>query len=72
MNADHAYPAAAGVLHVRKGGPPPDDTVRAEPTVLPTTLVRRVNALIREVQRPPLEGIGKPESRRHALSGYWA
>jgi len=35
-------------------------------------LVRRVNALIREIQRSPFEGIGKPEPLRHALSGYWS
>lgn len=35
-------------------------------------LVKRVNALIREIQRTPFEGIGKPEPLRHALSGYWS
>jgi toxin YoeB len=32
----------------------------------------RINQLIREVQREPLSGIGKPESLKHALSGYWS
>jgi toxin YoeB len=35
-------------------------------------LVKRVDALIREIQRTPFEGIGKPEPLRHALSGYWS
>jgi len=33
---------------------------------------RRINALIREVQRTPFDGTGKPERLRHALSGYWS
>ena len=35
-------------------------------------IVKRINALIREIQRTPLEGIGKPERLQHALSGYWS
>jgi len=35
-------------------------------------VVRRINALIREIQRTPFEGIGKPEPLKHALSGYWS
>jgi len=34
--------------------------------------LKRVNALIKEVQREPFEGIGKPEPLKHALSGYWS
>jgi len=34
--------------------------------------VVRINALIRDIQRSPFEGIGKPEALRHALSGYWS
>lgn len=33
---------------------------------------RRVNLLIREIQRTPYEGIGKPEPLRHSLAGYWS
>lgn len=33
-------------------------------------VVQRVNLLIREIQRSPFEGIGKPEPLKHALSGY--
>jgi toxin YoeB len=35
-------------------------------------VVQRVNALIRDIQRAPHEGIGKPERLRHALAGYWS
>lgn len=27
---------------------------------------------IREIQRTPYEGIGKPEPLKHGLSGYWS
>lgn len=32
----------------------------------------RINQLIREVQRDPVSGIGKPEPLKHALAGYWS
>ena len=32
----------------------------------------RLNHLIREVQRDPVSGIGKPEPLKHALAGYWS
>jgi len=35
-------------------------------------ILRRINLLIREIQRSPFEGIGKPEPLKHALSGYWS
>jgi toxin YoeB len=35
-------------------------------------MVRRVNDLIRDIQRSPFEGKGKPEALKHALSGYWS
>ncbi|KAF0207962.1 MAG: Txe/YoeB family addiction module toxin [Actinomycetota bacterium] len=35
-------------------------------------VVQRINALIRDVQREPFEGIGKPEALKYALSGYWS
>jgi toxin YoeB len=35
-------------------------------------VVKRINMLIREIQRTPYEGIGKPEPLKHALSGYWS
>ena len=35
-------------------------------------LLRRINNLIKAIQRSPFEGIGKPEPLKHALSGYWS
>lgn len=35
-------------------------------------MLRRINALIREIQRTPYSGTGKPERLRHALAGYWS
>lgn len=35
-------------------------------------ILRRINLLIREIQRSPHEGIGKPEPLKHNLSGYWS
>ncbi|HBN15683.1 MAG: Txe/YoeB family addiction module toxin [Gammaproteobacteria bacterium] len=34
--------------------------------------LKRVNTLIKEIQRKPFEGIGKPEPLKHALAGYWS
>ncbi len=34
--------------------------------------VRRINALIKDIQRDPRQGIGKPEALRHGLSGFWS
>lgn len=35
-------------------------------------ILERINQLIRDIQREPFSGIGKPEPLRHALSGYWS
>ena len=35
-------------------------------------VLARINHLIREIQREPFSGIGKPEPLRHALKGYWS
>jgi toxin YoeB len=35
-------------------------------------ILQRINTLIREIQRTPFEGIGKPERLKHGLSGYWS
>lgn len=35
-------------------------------------LVQRINALIKEIQRTPFAGTGKPEPLRHQLAGYWS
>lgn len=35
-------------------------------------LLERINRLIRETQREPYTGLGKPEQLKHALSGFWS
>lgn len=35
-------------------------------------MLERINKLIKEVQREPFAGIGKPEPLKHALAGYWS
>lgn len=35
-------------------------------------LMERINHLIREIQRQPFAGIGKPEPLKHAFAGYWS
>lgn len=34
--------------------------------------LKRINALIRDIQRSPYEGIGKPEPLKENLSGMWS
>ena len=35
-------------------------------------ILKRINLLLRDIQRHPHEGIGKPEPLKHGLSGYWS
>lgn len=35
-------------------------------------LLKRINLLIKEIQREPFAGIGKPEPLRFGLTGYWS
>ncbi len=35
-------------------------------------ILKRINAVVKDIQRSPFEGIGKPEPLKHALSGYWS
>ena len=34
--------------------------------------LKRINKLLKDIQRNKYEGIGKPEPLRHNLSGYWS
>ena len=34
--------------------------------------LKRINNLIKDIQRSPFAGIGKPEPLKHAFSGYWS
>jgi toxin YoeB len=36
------------------------------------SLVARINRLIREIQREPFSGLGKPEPLKHAFQDYWS
>jgi toxin YoeB len=40
---------------------------RTDPKVL-----KRINALIKEIQRSPYEGVGKPEPLKYNFAGYWS
>lgn len=35
-------------------------------------LLERINTLIKDITRSPIEGIGKPEPLKNALAGYWS
>ena len=35
-------------------------------------ILRRINELIKDIQRTPFEGIGKPEPLKYDLAGYWS
>ncbi|WP_073970400.1 Txe/YoeB family addiction module toxin [Serratia ficaria] len=35
-------------------------------------MLKRVNELIKDIQRSPMAGIGKPEQLKHNLSGFWS
>lgn len=34
--------------------------------------LKRINQIIKDIQRSPFDGIGKPEPLRGNLSGYWS
>lgn len=35
-------------------------------------MLKKINDLIKEIQRTPFEGRGKPEPLKYELSGYWS
>lgn len=35
-------------------------------------VLKRINMLIKDIQRQPFTGIGDPEPLRHNWSGYWS
>lgn len=35
-------------------------------------VLRRINALLRDIQRSGNEGIGKPEALKHGFQGFWS
>jgi len=34
--------------------------------------LRRINLLLKDIERSPYNGIGKPEPLKHGLSGWWS
>lgn len=35
-------------------------------------VLKRINTLIKDIDRHPFEGIGQPEPLKHNWSGYWS
>ncbi len=35
-------------------------------------ILKKINALIKDIKRQPYEGLGKPEALKSNLSGYWS
>lgn len=35
-------------------------------------VLKKINTLIKDIQRSPYEGIGKPEPLRYDLAGFWS
>ena len=35
-------------------------------------MFKKIGALIKDIQRTPFQGLGKPEPLKHNLSGYWS
>ena len=35
-------------------------------------MLKKINQLIKDIQRTPFEGVGKPEPLKYDLSGFWS
>lgn len=35
-------------------------------------ILKRINGLLKAIQREPFAGIGKPEALKYSLTGYWS
>ncbi|MDI6793703.1 MAG: Txe/YoeB family addiction module toxin [bacterium] len=35
-------------------------------------ILKRINALIKDIERGPFDALGKPEALKHNLRGYWS
>ena len=35
-------------------------------------ILKKINQLIRDIEREPFEGLGKPEGLKNNLSGFWS
>ncbi|SDE80862.1 toxin YoeB [Mucilaginibacter pineti] len=36
------------------------------------SILKKINSLIKEIERIPFEGSGKPEPLKHNLAGWWS
>ncbi|MFW0717643.1 Txe/YoeB family addiction module toxin [Pedobacter sp. N23S346] len=36
------------------------------------SIVKKINTLLKEIERTPFEGTGKPEPLKHQYSGWWS
>ena len=36
------------------------------------SILRKINSLVKEIERTPFEGSGKPEPLKHNLAGLWS
>ena len=36
------------------------------------TILKRINALMKDIKRHPFEGVGNPEPLKHNWTGYWS
>ncbi|WPU99256.1 Txe/YoeB family addiction module toxin [Mucilaginibacter sp. cycad4] len=36
------------------------------------SVLKKINFLIKEIERTPYEGSGKPEPLKHTLTGWWS
>ncbi|WP_090988387.1 Txe/YoeB family addiction module toxin [Pedobacter suwonensis] len=36
------------------------------------SVLKKINALIKEIERTPFEGTGKPEPLKHQYAGWWS
>ena len=35
-------------------------------------ILKKINELIKDIKRTPYSGLGKPETLKHQLSGFWS
>jgi len=35
-------------------------------------ILKRINMLIKDIQRDPFNGLGKPEQLKHQFTGFWS
>lgn len=36
------------------------------------SVLKKINTLIKDIERTPFKGIGQPEALKHNLSGWWS